>query len=1094
MLNDDPLWYKDAIIYELHVKAFFDANDDGIGDFRGLLQKLDYLQQLGITCIWLLPFYPSPQRDDGYDIADYRDVHPTYGMMRDFREFVREAHGRGMRVLTELVINHTSDQHPWFQRARNAPAGSKYRDWYIWSDTDQKFTETRIIFTDTEISNWTWDPVAKAYYWHRFFSHQPDLNFDNPQVVRSVIDVMRFWLDCGVDGLRLDAIPYLIEREGTNNENLPETHVVLKQLRAALDERHTNRMFLAEANQWPEDVQAYFGDGNECHVAYHFPLMPRMYMSIAQEDRHPITDIMRQTPDIPANCQWAIFLRNHDELTLEMVTDSERDYLWNTYAADSRARINLGIRRRLAPLMENDRRKIELMNSLLMSLPGTPIIYYGDEIGMGDNIFLGDRNGVRTPMQWTPDRNGGFSRCDPARLFLPPVMDPVYGFQAINVEAQLHSASSLLNWMRRLIAVRQAHRVFGRGTLTFLYPDNRRILAFLRVHENEVALCVANLSRSAQAFSLDLSQYKGRIPVELLGRTPFPVIREDGYDLSLQGHSFYWFLLHDAASLPSIQQPIAVQPPAYTTLVLGENWTDVLKGRTATILTHDVMPERLPTQRWFRAKDVAIRSVSIAGHAEIVADGQRWLMTLFEAKFGSELKPQLYLVPLALESKEVRLLPPAVQAQAIAKTRRGPREGTLYDAMADDRFVLELVDRVRRGDQVPFENGTLQFKPTAAFEALAKPEHPSVRRIGAEQSNTTVLIEDHLVLKLYRRIEQGIQPEIEIGRYLTDVAKYANTPPLLGSIEIKQASGRTSAVAVMHGFVRNQGDGWVHTLNYLDRYLDDAALKPADQLAAELPETTHAVYLAQVHQLGIRTAELHRALTPTEAPAAFKPEAIDASDIAGWIKRTRNEAAGALTGLRRALKTLPAPAAALAKQLLDQRKKVLEGIGAGIPASLSAMKIRIHGDYHLGQVIVAQNDVYIIDFEGEPRRPVAERRSKESPLRDVAGMLRSFDYAGWAALDQVAQSQPEGGGTVDLERLLSAWRERALGAFLAGYNETIAGNATNPKDATHAAALLRLFLLEKAFYEIQYELANRPAWVVIPLRGVLRTLFPMGER
>src|SRR3989440_5924925 len=537
----DPLWYKDAIIYQLHVKAFFDANNDGVGDFEGLTRKLDYLQDLGVTTLWLLPFYPSPLRDDGYDIADYRNIHPAYGRMADFKVFVREAHRRGLRIITELVINHTSDQHRWFQRARLASPGSPFRDFYVWSDTDQKFLETRIIFLDTEKSNWSWDPVAQAYYWHRFYAHQPDLNFDNPRVFRAVANIMRFWLDLGVDGMRLDAVPYLIEREGTSSENLPETHAILRRLRGEMDRRYTGRMLLAEANQWPEDVAEFFGSGDECHMAFHFPLMPRIYMAVATEDRHPVTDIVRQTPEIPETCQWAVFLRNHDELTLEMVTDRERDYLWDYYAADRRARLNLGIRRRLAPLMENDRRKIELLNALLISMPGTPVFYYGDEIGMGDNVFLGDRDGVRTPMQWSFDRNGGFSRADPARLYLPPIMDPVYGFEAVNVEAQTRSPSSLLNWVKRLIAARRSRRAFGRGTLRFLFPSNRKVIAYLRALDDEIILCVANLSRSPQAVELDLSEFRGRQPVELLGRRAFPLVGELHYLLTLQPYSFFWF-------------------------------------------------------------------------------------------------------------------------------------------------------------------------------------------------------------------------------------------------------------------------------------------------------------------------------------------------------------------------------------------------------------------------------------------------------------------------------------------------------------------------------------------------------------------------
>src|SRR5271165_4274503 len=530
--SPDPLWYRDAIIYQLHVKAFFDADEDGIGDFQGLCQKLDYLQDLGVTALWLLPFYPSPLRDDGYDIADYKNINSPYGRMADFRTFIREAHRRNLRVITELVINHTSDQHPWFQRARQAKPGSSWRDFYVWSDTDQKFPETRIIFIDSEKSNWAWDPVAQAYYWHRFYAHQPDLNFDNPRVLRAIFDVMRFWLDLGVDGMRLDAVPYLIEREGTINENLTETHEILKRLRRELDTHYADRMLLAEANQWPEDVLQYFGAGDECHMAFHFPLMPRIYMAVSTEDRHPITDIMRQTPDIPETCQWAVFLRNHDELTLEMVTDRERDYLWNYYASDRRARINLGIRRRLAPLMENDRRRIELLNALLVSMPGTPVIYYGDEIGMGDNVFLRDRDGVRTPMQWSFDRNGGFSRADPERLYLPPIMDPVYGYQAINVEAQLRDPSSLLSWTKRILAVRKTSQAFGRGARRFLKPGNRKILAYLREYGDDSLLCVANLSRSAQPVELNLASFKGRVPVEMLGRTAFPPIGDLPYLLT----------------------------------------------------------------------------------------------------------------------------------------------------------------------------------------------------------------------------------------------------------------------------------------------------------------------------------------------------------------------------------------------------------------------------------------------------------------------------------------------------------------------------------------------------------------------------------
>ncbi len=539
----DPLWFKDAVIYETHVRSFYDSNGDGVGDLRGLVEKLDYLQELGITCLWLLPLFPSPQKDDGYDIADYRNIHPDYGTVEDFRQLVAAAHARRIQVLIELVVNHTSDQHPWFQAARRAPPGSPERGYYVWSDSDQRYRDARIIFTDTEKSNWSWDPEAKQYYWHRFFSHQPDLNFDNPAVLQEVLGALHFWGEIGVDGFRLDAVPYLVERDGTSCENLPETHGIIRQVRAYIDEHFPGRMLLAEANQWPADVRPYFGEGDECHMAFHFPLMPRIFMALRLEDAEPIIEIMRMTPPIPDTCQWGLFLRNHDELTLEMVTADERDYMYLAYSQDPRMKLNVGIRRRLAPLVDNSRRRIELLNSLLFSLPGTPIVYYGDEIGMGDNIYLHDRNGVRTPMQWSSDRNAGFSKADPARLYTAPVSDPVYGFQSVNVEAQLRDSSSLLHWMRNTIALRKIFRAFGRGTMEFLPVKSRKVLAYVRRYDEDVLLCVANVSRFAQPGELDLSAFEGYVPVEMLGYTEFPRIGKQPYFITLAPYGFYWFEL-----------------------------------------------------------------------------------------------------------------------------------------------------------------------------------------------------------------------------------------------------------------------------------------------------------------------------------------------------------------------------------------------------------------------------------------------------------------------------------------------------------------------------------------------------------------------
>ncbi len=679
-VTEDRLWYKDAIIYQLHVKSFFDANNDGVGDFAGLLSKLDYIAALGVSAIWLLPFYPSPLLDDGYDIADYRGVHPDYGTLHDVKRFIHAAHQRGIRVITELVVNHTSIQHPWFQRARHAKPGSVYRDFYVWSDTDQKYAGTRVIFVDTERSNWTWDSVAGAYYWHRFYSHQPDLNFDNPRVLKEVLAVLRFWADLGVDGLRLDAVPYLVEREGTNNENLPETHAVLKQIRAEIDAHYPDRMLLAEANQWPEDTKEYFGegDGDECHMAFHFPLMPRMYMAIAREDRFPITDIMRQTPDIPATAQWAIFLRNHDELTLEMVTQSERDFLWETYAADRRARINLGIRRRLAPLLEHDRRRIELMNHLLLSMPGTPVVYYGDEIGMGDNVYLGDRNGVRTPMQWSPDRNGGFSRADPSRLTLPPIMDPLYGYEAVNVEAQSADPHSLLMWMRRNIAVRRQYQAFGRGTFRLLYPKNRKILAYLREHEGITILCVANLARTPQAVELDLPEFHGRIPIELDGGSVFPPIGQLTYLLTLAPYGFYWFNLAEETAWPSLHTPAPEPMPEYQTIVFRKSFAEGLLAARG-VLEREVLPPYLAKRRWFAQKDQKLNAVRIA-LATRQAQGD---MALVEIETDTASGTARWLLPLGI-AWEDRPTPDAGRAAcpgAGAPRRPGrPADRRLRDA------------------------------------------------------------------------------------------------------------------------------------------------------------------------------------------------------------------------------------------------------------------------------------------------------------------------------------------------------------------------------------------------------------------------------
>src|SRR3981189_2607179 len=857
----DELWYKDAIIYQLHVKAFADSNNDGIGDFAGLTEKLGYLQDLGVTALWLLPFYPSPGRDDGYDIADYGAINSDFGTMKDFRRFIVEAKRRGLRVIPQLVVNHTSDQHDWFKRARRSDPKSSARNWYVWSDTDQKYQGTRIIFTDTEKSNWTWDPEAGAFYWHRFFSHQPDLNFDNPRVVSALVQVMKRWLDTGVDGFRLDAIPYLCERDGTNNQNLPETHVVIKKIRAELDAYAKDKVLLAEANQWPEDVQEYFGQSDECHMAYHFPLMPRIYMAIAQEDRFPITDILRQTPEIPSDCQWALFLRNHDELTLEMVTDVERDYLWSTSANDPRARINVGIRRRLAPLMDNDRRKIELMNSLLLSFPGTPIIYYGGEIGMGDNIYLGDRNGVRTPMQWSSDRNGGFSRCDPARLYLPVIMDPVYGHQSVNVEAQSRSTSSLLNATKRLISVRKSTPAFGRGTMTFIRPANRSVLAYVRQYGDEVILCVANLSRSAQATELDLSAWKDRIPLEMLGRTLFPAIGELPYMITLAPYGFYWFQLKERDKSEQVAPSIV---PEFETLVvaLGSTWVSL--ARPPGVFERDVLPPYLARTRWYperSAREIRPTVTSAVPFCDI-GDNRPWL-AFFEAT-TERGETSRYVLPMQIEW--VRFDRERYNPRAFAAVRQGAREGTLLDVATDQIFIALLLRNLRNSLTLE-ENGVrLEFKPTSRLsdKPTKQPEH--IRAVETEQSNSTALVDNDYVVKVYRKLESGINPEIEIGRFLTEVAGFANTPALLGSVELVEGD-KKSAVAIVHAFVENQGDVWSVTSAYLDRFLDAQRLRANSDHAGGSEEETR--YLRYMAQAGRRVAEMQMALASHDEFADF---------------------------------------------------------------------------------------------------------------------------------------------------------------------------------------------------------------------------------
>lgn len=1067
----DPLWYKDAVIYQLHVKSFYDSNGDGIGDFAGLIDRLDYIADLGVDALWLLPFYPSPRRDDGYDIADYRSVHPDYGKMADAKKFIQAAHDRGIRVIAEIVVNHTSDQHPWFQRARRAKPGSVYRNYYVWSDTDQAYDGTRVIFCDTEKSNWTWDPVAGAYFWHRFYSHQPDLNYDNPKVIEEVLDIMHFWLDLGIDGVRLDAVPYLVEREGTSNENLPETHAILKLLRADMDKHYPGRMLLAEANQWPEDTQEYFGAGDECHMAFHFPLMPRMYMAIAKEDRFPVTDIMRQTPEIPETCQWAIFLRNHDELTLEMVTDSERDYLWQVYAAERRARINLGIRRRLSPLLERDRRRIELMNSLLFSMPGTPIIYYGDEIGMGDNIHLGDRDGVRTPMQWSPDRNGGFSRADPERLVLPAIMDSLYGYSAVNVESQRRDPHSLLNWTRRMLAVRRRHKAFGRGSLRFLYPKNRKVLAYVREYEGETILCVANLARAPQAVEVDLSPFAGAVPVEMTGGTAFPPIGQLPYLLTLPPYGFLWFHLARDAQYPPWHTPAPEMMPELATLVIRRGLADLLAPAPRAVLETESLPAYLAVRRWFAEKDKRIVATRIAASVILPVNGDDVLLTEVETEVGA--KRERYLLPLGIAWDDPGLasLP---QQLALARVRRGRRLGYLTDAIAVESLLRGTLKALKDGAELPVEGGTIRFEPTSRLAETVIPDDAEIIWLTAEQSNSSVIV-GPAIIKLLRRITPGEHPEAEISRHLTEQG-FEHAPPLLGHVVRVDTDGTTSTLMLVHGFVRNQGDAWAWTLDHLGRVLHEVAIV---EDSGRMREEALVAYERFISVVGQRLGEFHEVMARPVDDPDFGAEPADGRDAGRWVADARETLADAC----RILEGWSDEATRdLAARLLARREALLAAIDRLAAQADGTRRLRIHGDFHLGQVLVVRDDAYLIDFEGEPARPLAERRAKASPWRDVAGLLRSIDYAA-AAADRAAKDGTLQQGPNRAADFLEQFRQRAEAAFLAGYRA-----ATTPDRGPDAAeqALLDLFLLTKAAYELRYEAANRPSWIGLPLQGLLR--------
>ena len=1104
MLADDPLWYQKAVIYQVNVRSFFDGNADGIGDFTGLTEKLDYLQDLGVTALWMLPFYPSPLRDGGYDIADYRGINPEYGTMRDFRNLVKEAHARGLRVITEVVINHTSDQHAWFQRARRAPKDSPERDFYVWSDDPSRYSGVRIIFQDFEVSNWTWDPIAEQYFWHRFYSHQPDLNFENKAVHKAVFDVVDFWLSTGVDGLRLDAIPYLYEAEGTNCENLPATHEFLKMLREHVDKKFPNRMLLAEANMWPEDTRAYFGggDGDECHMAFNFPVMPRMYMAVQMEDRYPLVDIMHQTPPIPRTAQWALFLRNHDELTLEMVTDEERDYMYRAYADDPRARINLGIRRRLAPLQKNNRSKIELLNGLLMSLPGTPIIYYGDEIGMGDNIYLGDRDGVRTPMQWNADRNAGFSSANPQQLFLPVIIDPEYRYESINVATQQNNPSSLLVWMRRLISQRKRLPVFGTGDLTMFSPENPKILAFTRSDADTTILVVANLSRFPQPTQLDLSEYRDVTPVEVFGGSRFPTIGDGQYQLTLAPHSFLWLQLR----APTVEE---AHPEEVPTITVPNSWEDVFNHRATREKFQRMLPKVLGGRNWFNPTGRTIEEVTITSAVPVRSDGRvHGRIALVDVSY-TEGEPETYQLPLAFHpmgraTDDYRTKPTMFLVEA-----HDGRTGVIVDAVAESAFAHTLLDTIQRRRRLSSDEGDIVGAAGRVGRQVLEAPTEELPAMSSREAvrNSAVLFGEDFFLKIFRRIDAGVNPEWEIGRFLTDRTDFHNAVQTYGTVELRGRGRTTRTLGVLQQQVTHERDAWEYVLDKFGAYQEDlyalidegrlAELRPAVTLAGfddvEVPAAVHELlgpFLAIAGRTGHRLAQMHQALASDHQDPALEPVPFPPHYQRQVYQSARSKVRNALRSLAADRKELPAPTAEEAAGILDAELDILALLDPVKTLSIRGLRMRTHGDLHLGQILITGADVVFIDFEGRPTRFISQRREKRSPLRDLAGLCRSLDIASGVALDQHMERFNVRPDSVDAEALrrgthfASSWLTSALtNSYLQDMEVDL---LTEGRDTSRV--LMQVFLVEKIGVEIQTHLRAAPQQLPMSFEALRRLL------
>jgi maltose alpha-D-glucosyltransferase/alpha-amylase len=1086
--NGRKLWYKDAIIYELSVRAFHDSNGDGIGDFPGLIQKLDYLEDLGINTIWLLPFYPSPLRDDGYDVTDYCEIAPEYGTMSDFRAFLREAQRRGMRVIIELILNHTSDEHPWFKRAKQEKPSSAARNYYVWSDDNTRFADARVLGSNT--SNWTWDEEAGAFYWSRFGRYLPELNYDNPKVQIEMIRVADFWLKKGVDGFRLSSVPFLFEEEGTSCENLPQTHAFVRKLRAHMDKHYDNRILIAEANLWPEDAASYFGDGDECHMAFHYPLMPRIFLSLRTEDNYPITDIISQTPEIPQESQWALFLRNHDELGLEMVTEEEKDYLFKAYANDPGTKFNTGINRRLAPLLNNDRRKIELLHALLFSLPGSPVIYYGDEIGIGDNVYLGGRAGVRTPMQWDMNINAGFSNANPQKLYLPVITDPVYRYESVNVRMQEENPSSLLHWIKHIIAVRKRIVAFGRGSMKFLHSSNSKILCFVRTFESRNVIVAANLSQFSQSAVLDLSDFKNCDVTEAFSQNRFKSIGDGDYDITLGPYGYFWFEV-DTSDVVTRQEGGNELPELQADLT----W-ERLFGNYNTVRTIErkILPLFIRKCRWFGGKARPIGGIRFHKTFPLRVEDETHHLAIIEIQYVQGL-PEFYFIPLSFVPADHLMDKAEYTVQAvICRAELHSTVGFVMDSSYVRSFRDYLFASIQRGTQIREGNAALLFR-SGLFTRHSDVRDVESRLLKSDQSNTAIIYNDQYFLKFYRKIEPELNPEPEIIRFLTENTTFRNSPRFAGSIELRDDSGGTYVFGLMQEKVEHQGDAWVMTVDSVGRFYERVLTSPdrdnipplVDRPVLRFEESPPLIqtligrgFYERIARLGQRTAELHLALaSKPDGDPAFAPEPFTANYQRSLYSSLRKLVRERFGLLRQALSGLRPETRAVANKVLALEDDILDCFSEIYKSRIRAMKTRIHGDYHLGQVLFTGKDFIIIDFEGEPGFSFSERRLKKHPLKDVAGMMRSIHYAAFGKILLNENYREQDRGT--LEAWAEQWQHYVARYYMGAYLERM-----GEKEFTNEhEVLIRTFLLEKAVYELGYELNGRPDWAIVPLRGIL---------